>query len=62
MIDVGFNLLLKLMHDQLPATLPFENLLAIRVDPLALMVHYLVVLKQILSSFKVSFFDFLLSP
>ena len=48
------------VDDQLLAVDPVEDVLAVAVDPLALLVHHFVVFEQILADFEVAFFDFLL--
>ena len=59
-LEMLADLAFEHFEDQIFAVGPFENLLAIAVDVLALLVHHLVVFEQILANLEVALFDLLL--
>src|SRR4051794_24725117 len=60
LLEVCIDLSAEHFRDQIAAIDTIENALAIAVDSLALLVHHLVVLEQILADFEVALFNLLL--
>ena len=62
MLRPAVNLFVDHVDDQIAAVDAIENLLPVRIHLLALLVHHLVVVEQVLSHVEVAFFDLLLGP
>ena len=60
LVEVMVDLLVDHLQDQLLAVGAVEDVLAVAVDPLPLLVHDLVVFEQVFADLEVAFLDFLL--
>ena len=61
-LDRGVDRLRQLVHGRLAQVGPLEDLVAARVDDLALLVHHLVVLEDVLADLAVALLDGVLGP
>ena len=62
LVEIMLDLLVDHLQDQLLAIGAVEDVLAVAVDALPLLVHHLVVFEQVFADFEVAFLDLLLRP